>query len=109
MDLDDAFVRSSRCLEPAEALVLCACSEAERNCVVELADTLELGARGELVDERRARQGSLGELLERSRARLLVRNTAQDEPEHRLDELVVGSLQGRELGFEPWVGHAQYS
>ena len=108
-DLDHALVRSGRCLKPAEALVRCACSEAERNRVVELADALELGARGELVDEGRSREGSLGELLERSRARLLVRSAPQDEPEHRVDKLVVRPLLGSELGFEPWVGHAQYS
>ena len=81
-------------------------AEPESDRVVELAHALDSSLVGELVDQRRARERPVRELRERTLAGLVVRRPPQDEPEHRVHELVVGPLVRGELGGDAGVHHA---
>ncbi len=104
--LDETLVRSGRRLQVAWPLTAGPGATCEGDHVVELSHTLELGRGGELVEERRARHGPLGEPGERPLARLCLGRAPQHERKRRIDELVVRRLPDRQVLAQPWVDPA---
>ena len=61
------------------------------------------GSRGELVQQRGAREGALGELREGPLTRDRIGRAAQDEAEGGVDEILVARLRNAQVGLEARV------
>ncbi len=94
-------------MQPGEGLAARACREPEGDRVVELAHAGGFRRGRQLVEERGARERSIGELGEGPLARLVVGRTSQDVAESPLDEVGIGGLVRVEPGPDQWVHEPQ--